>query len=774
MCSLLDGSVLSNAGHYLSVDSRPVSGTRGILKQITSSYKYHLRSATTRGDNAKIVAPFLCLNIACPPGSYDANVEPAKDDVLFTNSGLLLEIVERWFHSIYGEIEQSHSKPSPRTVSSLKPRGIELLLARKEAPVESTLVGAPTAIGSTLPAPQSASAPLNHTQSRSSPLSPSTFDSSTAAPLYQNSDEISGSIGHAVAEPPSIDETQTKGPPGILPSEGSSIPLSLEQTDFEPSGATVTARGKASWKRSMYAEEEDGEEDLDIDLQRLPRSPVDLELTEDEHVRDVSVSNPWAFAKLNAAMRPSGRSNQLHTPGRQLGDVGHSMDPSSDNVSLSDDPPSVERPIPRVDQNRSSPEAAYPTPTPFPFPQKARRRRKADDASVEASLMPAPSNKEPHKRGALDTWVQRSLGAYDERDHSPDTLQEDQGPPGLLFSRDFVSARSLPPGGTPLSEIPDAPQRSRRRPAPRKQQQDNLDKPFISPVNDPNRVWFDTGENPSQRRPQKARPNNDHRDTAAPSTLTLHDDEIEDDEPVIPAPAQQSLPPIHPDLAITLDYEARKQQAGSAHRRISRQQAAAAAAAAAASKAPSEAPDPLHPQHASTSPHKNRQAKAIAALHTPDTPSSPAAPSLGAEDAAALEPSDPRAYLMRTQGPGEHASASLKGKSRRQKTAMLPFETVSAEAYIGDLTLVVEDVSVGGVEGDMKGSGAWDRYVRSGEVGGGFEGVGVLEVERWEGTLRGLVRGLFAVEGEGEGGEKSVEVDVDLLGIVQVHGAGFA
>lgn len=729
-----------------------------------------MRSATSSGDNAKIADPFLYLNIACPPGSYDANVEPAKDDVLFANSELLLGIIERWFHSIYGKVQPSSSKPSAKTVSASKPHGIEMLLARKDTPVESAPVGLSPLAGSTLPNPRSASELTAQTQPRSSPLAtPAFYASASAPPSSRQSNEITGAISLSLNKPPATDKTQAEAPPGLLLRHDVSTSISPEEPSLKPSSDAVPSRRKPVWNGSMYAEEEDEEEDLELHLQGRPRLPVDLDLDGDEHLRDVNVSNPWAFAKLNAAMRPSGRKKQLHTPGRQDGDVGRSTDPSSDDLPRHVESSLLKKPSPCFDQARSSPEAAYPTPSPFPFPQKARGKRRADDASLEALETPAPSNRERYKRGALDTWVQKSLCGYDELNDFPDAFQEDQGPPDLPYPRDFVSARSLPPGGTPLSEIPDASQRPRRNPAPRKQQRGNIDKPFISPVNDPSRVWFDIGGTFSQKRHQKPSPNKDHQDKAAAPTLILPDDEIEDDESVTSASAQRSLPPMHPDLAITLDYEARKQKAVEAHKKVLREQAAAARLAR---KALADAPNPLHPQHATTSPHKNRQAKAIAALHTPDSPST-AAPSLGVEEISAFEPSDPRAYLLRIHQQGEQAPGSLRGKSRRQKTSMLPLENVKEENFIGDLTLVVDDVNVGDVEEDMQESGVWDNYVKRGEEGDAFGSVGAVsaeEIKSWDKKLRDLLRGMYAEEGEGE----SVDLDVDLSKILQAHAAGFA
>ena len=747
-----------------------MSCTRGTLKQIISSYKSHLRSTTASGNNAKIVDPFLCLNIACPPGSYDANVEPAKDDVLFADSESLLGIVERWFHSIYGGLQPNSSKPSEKTASTLKPRGIEMLLARTEAPVESAPLAPSAGAESTLPAPRSEHRGTPQTQPSTSHMAPSAFVSSATTPPHRDGDEILRAFSNSITEPPTTDGTQPEVRSGILPIYDSSAHKSSEESSLEPFSDAIPVEDMPGWKVSMYAEDEDEEQDLEKHLQARPRSPVDLNLDGDEHVTDVNASNPWAFAKLNAAMRPSGRNKQLQTPGRQVNDVGNSSDPFSDDLQQHADQTLMREPSRRVRQARSSPEAAYPTPSPFPFPQKARGKRKANDASVNASLTPAPSSKERHKSGSLDTWVQKSLSGYDERDDSPNTLQADRGPPDLPHPRDFVSARSLPQSGTPLSEIPDAPQRPRRKPAPQKQQQGNIDKPFVSPVNDPHRVWFDSGDNPSQKRRQKPRPNHRIHDTKAAPTLTLRDDEIEDDESVIPASAEQSPPPMHPDLAITLDYEARKQKASEAHKKTLREQAAAAKLLA---KAPTDAPDPLHPQHTTTSPHRNRQAKAIAALHTSDSIPPPTAPSSlqVAAETAALEPSDPRAYLLRMHQQGKQQAS---GKTRRQKTASMPLETLKEENYIGDLTLMVEDVNVRDVEEDMKESGAWDCYVKSGAVGAAFEDVGAGKMRRWEEKLKELVREMYAVENDGEGERATADLDVDLSKMIHTHAAGSA
>jgi hypothetical protein len=45
--------------------------------------------------------PFLCLNISCPAGAYDPNVEPSKSEVIFAEQKWLLQLFERFCESFY-------------------------------------------------------------------------------------------------------------------------------------------------------------------------------------------------------------------------------------------------------------------------------------------------------------------------------------------------------------------------------------------------------------------------------------------------------------------------------------------------------------------------------------------------------------------------------------------------------------------------------------------------------------------------------------------------
>ena len=112
-----------------------MSCRQGALKQVIALYKSHLKSclqsSISIASHDNIVDPFLCMNIKCPPGSYDPNIEPAKDDVLFLDPEGLLKTVESFFTHIYGQIKPPIT--DLRVSSTPPPRkdGFELLLNEK-------------------------------------------------------------------------------------------------------------------------------------------------------------------------------------------------------------------------------------------------------------------------------------------------------------------------------------------------------------------------------------------------------------------------------------------------------------------------------------------------------------------------------------------------------------------------------------------------------------------------------------------------------------------
>lgn len=132
---MADLSKVNNAGQYFSVDGRPLSTARGIGRDITKRHKAYLRAAASgEGSHTPITDPFLCLHVNCPQGTYDVNIEPAKDDILFENPQSVLSMVEGLFRDTYGELAGSNNLGQTSTNGKEKAAskdGFELLLARK-------------------------------------------------------------------------------------------------------------------------------------------------------------------------------------------------------------------------------------------------------------------------------------------------------------------------------------------------------------------------------------------------------------------------------------------------------------------------------------------------------------------------------------------------------------------------------------------------------------------------------------------------------------------
>ncbi|PHH75416.1 hypothetical protein CDD80_2390 [Ophiocordyceps camponoti-rufipedis] len=94
-----DVKAIRGGGLFVSVDSRPLSPTTGLSKKIVSTLKTHL-SKHLGAEPGKGV--FLRLDIRCPPHSYDPNVTPLKDDVLFADEDAPLNCFEDLCRQLYG------------------------------------------------------------------------------------------------------------------------------------------------------------------------------------------------------------------------------------------------------------------------------------------------------------------------------------------------------------------------------------------------------------------------------------------------------------------------------------------------------------------------------------------------------------------------------------------------------------------------------------------------------------------------------------------------
>lgn len=103
-----------NKGLFLSVDSRPISPARRTARSLIGLFKRRVgdhHSWSCCGDVPRDL--FLRLNIRCPPGSYDVNIEPSKDDILFKEEKRLLVLFECFLSSVYPPTGDTDSFRAP-------------------------------------------------------------------------------------------------------------------------------------------------------------------------------------------------------------------------------------------------------------------------------------------------------------------------------------------------------------------------------------------------------------------------------------------------------------------------------------------------------------------------------------------------------------------------------------------------------------------------------------------------------------------------------------
>ncbi|KAI9044720.1 putative DNA mismatch repair protein [Aspergillus affinis] len=164
-----DLTKMNNLGQYLSIDGRPISATRGIGQDIAKLYKSYIRAAASRQEGSTTTDSFLCLQIWCPEASYDVNIEPAKDDVLFEDPHEVLGLVEDLLQSTYGEKENTNGKQKKKEKQPVRDNGsFDLLLARRNEEAVSTNGNNPSRMHAAVP-----------TSPRFPVQRPATFDSNS-------------------------------------------------------------------------------------------------------------------------------------------------------------------------------------------------------------------------------------------------------------------------------------------------------------------------------------------------------------------------------------------------------------------------------------------------------------------------------------------------------------------------------------------------------------------------------------------------------------------
>lgn len=644
------------------------------------------------------------MNLVCPPGSYDANVEPAKDDVLFTDSSHVLGLVESFFEGIYGELKSNDKVMTKGKRAIAEPRGFDLLLARK-------------------PQPAGVQSPGLTAQPKSFPTLASEQQLDEANVGIEESAKSNGNgevhLGESDAD---------RGSPRTLRNAEETLETTRVSPERSSNGTQPT------WRRSMYPEEDD-EQFANVEPATQSQPSED-----DEDIRDVNVTNPWTLAKLSAPIhsrKPTEQRNgnqQLLTPAKTHDDLFEDL---SSPLRFPRSTVNQSRPTPAKSQSGTTNDASAPDTFPYPMKAWGKAQREAHSSPHRAS-----SEGQQSSSAVLENWVRRPAVQPTEELF----LHEDDSNASRPRS-DFVSASDLPLG-TPLSAIPDISQKPRQKPGPRKQQrQSDIHKPFTPPVHDPQRVWFDHLK-PSCTGPPKISQPRRRQDSLAANAPMNPTPELEND-PISSSPP--AIPTQHPGLALTMDYERRKADAVAARRALLRQQQPQAQSHVIPESSPAIkiSPSQQSQQSSSSSPHQNRYRSALAALYAPQSPATDTT-DVAAGNASLIDPKDPRAYLIRSNNPGK--------ENRVRKTSLLPLETVSRTGQgrvVRELVQTI-DIDLNALRSRiMMNTGC--EYASETDDSTAFERVEDGEAEMWEERLKELVRGKYGEEEEGYG---CLEIDV--------------
>lgn len=690
----LDIAAISNVRQYLSIDSRPVLCNRGTLKEVVSIYKSYLKSSSSIASHEKLLNPFLCLNLCCPPGSYDPNLEPAKDNVLFTDVEGVLQTVERFFTHVYGKKEAVAAKGTmPRHVEDQE-EGFELLLNRKSRVSEHDV--APSI-------------------SRGRSKTPSYRQSSTTAPgddLF-----LEGSL-----DSPTQERQAVPGTTASLADSAYRLESARRCLEEQPTR-------RRAWKSTMY----DADEDEDIDLEDVGELHYAMPEEDDElAAKDVTLNNPWTIAKMNASIKPripvpklqkSGaveKHGQPLTPARSSTEKKTRGSPEDETCSAS---PSILRgssspihlPSP-ASTLRSGHEFSSPTRLPFSTNPWVRNRK------ITGATSPADLQEEGDGVGGVDGHIQTVANTS---------------------ASGFVSARSLPMG-TPLANIPDVSQRPReqqqRKQGWQQEQGAGPQKPFVPPIKRSQRA---SSETPLAQQHPRAHDQQPHRTTEDLGNHPILRQEREALGQMGCKGSMQTSASTHPDLAVTLNFESRKEAAMQKRTQLQQQTLDQLLHR---STQPQRSPSP-----SSNSPYKNRYKKAIAALNSTEDPFE--------HHKSPFGKGDPRGYLARDlQAEDRAQSHTLK----RRKTAHMPFESIPTGEALHNLMITVNTSKRDPVD-EGKKFAEYDDYIRSGEHPDGFDCT-IEDAQLWDTTLQNLIESKLEKEhGHTQG------VSFDLWALLRRH-----
>jgi DNA mismatch repair ATPase MutL len=351
----LDPNKVSSKGHFIAVDGRPIGTTLGLSKDFIKLYKTNFRHRLSlRGTTELSVDPFLCLQLQCPARSYDVNVEPSKDEVLFTNPHIVLQLVEDFLDSVYGSLPArsgAQNSGVKKDVSKMGPDApFNLLLAKTNRPSFSDAV----------------------------------------KPVRTSQDEVACTpVGNGP-------RTKVVSP--------CSVPLEDEVKEPNHDISSSSAVGTKS-HRNMFDFGED-----DVDANEPPTLSQQGSQTEADsaELRRASVTNPWSIAKLHAPASSTKRFIQqtVDTGFRNQPMTPDPDAPPADLVSRTHRRPVVELnnlPTPAASSSPRSP--VYQNPGP-PLRRRVQANRAEENDEIQFTQETETERQGERHTSMLESWME--------------------------------------------------------------------------------------------------------------------------------------------------------------------------------------------------------------------------------------------------------------------------------------------------------------------------------------------------------------------------------
>ncbi|KAI2781725.1 hypothetical protein F4815DRAFT_465470 [Daldinia loculata] len=278
---------------YFSVDSRPVTAKGATMKKLLDIYVEHISVLSQQDTStAKLKNYFIRLNIKCPPGSYDANIEASKDDVVFSDEKIVLGGFRDLCKEVYKKYLPSdlHSQLSAKR-SSISNNGDDLG-ARKPLPTGTKVKSISNGVECLSPSVQTPS------QTILQPI----LQCQQALIVSQSPPALLKDTGEHTHSPVSV---------GLAPNNTQISPAQAGSADTQSLQDKLSNTGFSRCRVDMSTDfneysHNDLRNKLPLATQALPTLQEKLDAVKNSAPQDV---NPWIIAKMNAPI-PSRISNE--------------------------------------------------------------------------------------------------------------------------------------------------------------------------------------------------------------------------------------------------------------------------------------------------------------------------------------------------------------------------------------------------------------------------------------------------------------------------------